>query len=322
MMSELPTAPWENIAVDYHGPLASGDYLLVVIDEYSRFPFVEISKSTSAKSTIPKLDKIFSITGIPSVLKSDNGAPFNSEEFRKFVGHLGISTRHITPEYPQANGLVENFNKMLDKVLSTSFVENRSWKQEMYKFLHIYRATPHLSTGQSPASLLFQRRCFRTRLPELPIFPDDAQVREEDRKNKLITKQYADDKRGVRECRLKEGDVVIVRRRRIRKGTPHYDPKPYEITKKKGNMIVARRDDKEIVRNSSCFKKIDMPASFNYDIDNQVELVPESDREETHDNPVNIQHDEEQLPEEAPVIRRSGRLRQAPEHLKDYVVTS
>ena len=32
---------------------------MVVIDEYSRFPEVEIVTSTSARSTIPKLDAIF-----------------------------------------------------------------------------------------------------------------------------------------------------------------------------------------------------------------------------------------------------------------------
>ena len=77
----LPRGPWENLAVDYYGPLPSGDYVLVVIDEYSRFADIDFTTSTSAKATIPKLDRIFSLYGIPLQLKSDNGAPFNSEMF-------------------------------------------------------------------------------------------------------------------------------------------------------------------------------------------------------------------------------------------------
>ena len=54
-MTPLPSRPWKMPAMDFLGPFPSGDYLLVVIDEYSRFPEVEIVKSTSAKSAIPRL---------------------------------------------------------------------------------------------------------------------------------------------------------------------------------------------------------------------------------------------------------------------------
>ena len=61
--------------MDFLGPLLSEEYPMVVIDEYSRFPEVEIVTSTSTRSTIPKLDTIFAIQGIPDVLKSDNEPP-------------------------------------------------------------------------------------------------------------------------------------------------------------------------------------------------------------------------------------------------------
>ena len=38
---------------------------------------VEIAKSTAATATIPKLDKVFSEFGVPDVIRSDNGPPFN-----------------------------------------------------------------------------------------------------------------------------------------------------------------------------------------------------------------------------------------------------
>ena len=47
-------------------------YLLNAIDEYNRFP---------AHSTIPKLDIIFSMNGIPEVEKLENEYPFQSSEF-------------------------------------------------------------------------------------------------------------------------------------------------------------------------------------------------------------------------------------------------
>ena len=43
-MSQLPDGAWMNISVDFCGPLPSGEYLVVIVDEYSRFPIVEITK--------------------------------------------------------------------------------------------------------------------------------------------------------------------------------------------------------------------------------------------------------------------------------------
>ncbi len=59
-MTELPSHPWQKVGTDFDGSLPSGDYLLVVQDGYSRFPEVEILRSTSASANIPMIDKIFS----------------------------------------------------------------------------------------------------------------------------------------------------------------------------------------------------------------------------------------------------------------------
>jgi len=69
----MPNGPWLTIHADFFGPLPSNDYLLVVIDRYSRYPEVEVIHSTKASAVIPKLDKIFAAHGILQVLKSDNG---------------------------------------------------------------------------------------------------------------------------------------------------------------------------------------------------------------------------------------------------------
>ena len=52
-MTSLPSGPWREVAVDFAGPFPSGDYIMVVTDEFSRFPEVEILTSTSAKVVIP-----------------------------------------------------------------------------------------------------------------------------------------------------------------------------------------------------------------------------------------------------------------------------
>ena len=260
--TQLPNGPWESLAVDYHGPLPSGDYVLVVIDEYSRFAEIDFTKSTSANATIPKLDRIFSSYGIPFQLKSDNGAPFNSKTFSDYCKFMGIRHTTITPLHPRANGLVENFNKMINKVTRTSSIERKCWKQELFKFLRNYRATPHITTGRCPADLLFQTRTYRVRLPELSKFQnDDNQIRERDAKKKLQAKQYADRKSYVKTSSIKVGDLVLARNEKKGKLEPVYDPRPYTVTEKKGTMVTALRASPMhvLTRNTSFFKLLKVP---------------------------------------------------------------
>lgn len=44
----------------------------MITDEFSRYPVVEVTSSTSANATIHVLDKVISAFGIPKVIKSDN----------------------------------------------------------------------------------------------------------------------------------------------------------------------------------------------------------------------------------------------------------
>ena len=43
-MSPLALGPWQELSIDFCGPFPNGDYLLVVTDDFSRYPEVEIIK--------------------------------------------------------------------------------------------------------------------------------------------------------------------------------------------------------------------------------------------------------------------------------------
>ncbi|KAK3083972.1 hypothetical protein FSP39_006106 [Pinctada imbricata] len=254
-MSELPSKPWDEVSVDFFGPIPNGDYIMVVIDDYSRFPVIEIMTSISARTVIPRLDGIFATFGIPSVCKSDNGPPFNGSEFRKFADYLGFKHRKITPLHPEANGLVEKFMQPLQKIIKAANIENKNYRQELHQFLRNYRATPHSTTGISPAEILFSRT-IKTKLPEMPKSPPNSPLRNNDASEKSKNKKYADSKRKGRESSIKEGDQVLVKQRKRDKLTPPFHPKPAKVIRRKKSMITVNHEGKEITRDASHFKPL------------------------------------------------------------------
>ena len=78
-MSILPEHVWDELAMDLFGPLPSGEYLFVIEDIYSRYPFVDLMKITTAPSIINKLERLFAIFGYPNKIRGDNSPPFQSE---------------------------------------------------------------------------------------------------------------------------------------------------------------------------------------------------------------------------------------------------
>ena len=70
------------------------------------------------------------------------------------------------PTTPQANGLVEKFNRSIVKMIHGAIAEKRDPKAEVQKFLTNYRNTPHDTTGKCPSQLLMNR-IIRTKVPAL-----------------------------------------------------------------------------------------------------------------------------------------------------------
>ena len=250
----LPAVPWKTLSADFLGPLPTGELLLVVMDDFSRFPEVEIVSSTASTTVIPKLDSIFARQGIPEILKTDNGPPFHGGELTQFANHLGFHHRKVTPLWPCANGEVERFMAPLMKAIRAAHVEQRSWKQELYTFLRQYRATPHCTTGVSPSEALNQRQ-MRVTLPQLPqqaqTSESDTQLRHRDAANKAKAKAYSDRRRHAKQSDLQVGDTVLVRQPRRNKLSTPYDARPLEIITRSGSMITAQRGDYTITRNAS-----------------------------------------------------------------------
>ena len=237
-MTVLPDNPFDEVSIDF--AYVEGENLLLLIDDYSRFPLVEPVTSTSASAVIPKLDQMFTIFGTPNVVKSDNGPPFNGEDFSKFAKVLEFKHRKVTPLWPRANGEVERFVRTLKKSVKTAKAQGLPWRKEVQVFLRNYRTTPHMTTSVSP-STLFLKRTVRNKLPQVPTAdPVSDIVRKYDSRQKSKMKMYADSKNYVKHSDIKVGDTVLVKRPfNTQKGNTPYIPAPMTVTKVKGTMMTA-----------------------------------------------------------------------------------
>jgi hypothetical protein len=62
--TKLPSRSWTTVEVDFCGPFPNGKYALVVTDQYSRFPEVVFTTTTSFEANRKKLKKIFATHGV------------------------------------------------------------------------------------------------------------------------------------------------------------------------------------------------------------------------------------------------------------------
>ena len=254
---EMPEKPWQTVAADFKGPIGGpkGYYFHLVIDLYSRWPEVSMVKNTSFEKLKPALDKVWSRQGIPEEVIHDGGSPYQSRDWRKYAKRTGFKSVKCTPEHPQANGLAEKFMSTIVKVTHAALAEKKDPKEELQKFLMMYRATPHSSTGKSPSELLLNRK-IRIKVPGIikePQAKEHKEAKEKHKEERRKQKEYADRHRRAKKKRVLVGDEVLLKQTKTTTKPP-WNPQPLKVVKVKGTQVTAKHGQFERTRNIEKFK--------------------------------------------------------------------
>ena len=158
---DIPEGPWRKLGIDYFA--FDGNSYVLICDYFSKFPFLYRAK-TSFWSLRDHLIDLFSIEGYPDEIVSDNGPPFQSKEFAKFLSGLGIKHTTSSPGYPRSNGFIEWHIQTVKNMLSKS--SNTRSFQEVLADLR----TTHIGTGlPSPAEILHGRNLMTRAQAEIDI---------------------------------------------------------------------------------------------------------------------------------------------------------
>lgn len=265
--TELPSKPWEHLAIDFLGPLPSGHNLLVVVDYYSRYIEIEIMKKIDSGETIKRLKIIFARFGFPITLTADNGPQFSSEEFASFCRSNGIKLISTIPYWPQQNGEVERQNRSILKRLIISQNTKSNWIDDLNHYLLMYRSTPHSTTFRSPSEMLFGFN-IRDKLPSISQpYQRDEEAADRDKEKKEKGREYTDKKRNAKESNIETGDEVLAKKvTRTNKLAPVFDPEPMTVIDKRGSEATIKSNEtgKTYRRNVAHLRKTtNKPSRFN-----------------------------------------------------------
>ena len=212
----------------------------------------------------------------------------------------GFHHKKITPRHPKAQGQVEGFNKLINKIATIANHENINVHEATYDMLQAYRETPHPATKKTPYELMMNRKV-RTRLEHVPTDrpAQDVDVRENDGKFKAKTKKYHNKRHRATTHKLAVGQAILVKRDKKRKAQTPYEPHIYIITEIKGSTLTARRigDGHTICKDASRVKQLKSASATQADPeDNEIETpkaqVPPCYENNTHQDEPAIQQAE------------------------------
>ena len=113
---------------------------LIIADYFSKFPYVFPVASAHHFKSINHLRELFAAEGVPTTVMSDNGPPFNGDDFKKFAHEFDFVHTTSSLHFHRTNGFIEAIVKKV-KMPTRKLMDTQMIRQEHY----FSYETPHLS---------------------------------------------------------------------------------------------------------------------------------------------------------------------------------
>jgi hypothetical protein len=142
------------------------NYFLLIVDDHSRFMWVEFLTSKDEAFKCFKRVKVLAETEQECKLRafrSDRGGEFNSIEFTEYCDEHGVKHFTTTPYTPQQNGVVERRNRtvveMARCLLKSKGVPGEFWGEAVATAVHLLNRAPTRSLqGKTPYEAWYKKK--------------------------------------------------------------------------------------------------------------------------------------------------------------------
>jgi len=147
-------ALWDSDLADVSSLHKQNDgvkFLLIAIDVFSRYLFVQTLNNKKHETIIKAFDKIFSSGRIPQRLRTDKGGEFKNRWFKKYTKNKGI-THYVTYNQQKAN-YAERVIRTLKATMYKYFdhMQSHRYLDILQTLVSRYNNSPHRSlAGKSP----------------------------------------------------------------------------------------------------------------------------------------------------------------------------
>jgi hypothetical protein len=153
-----PFAKWGIDFMTCHPHSVGGHgYIIVAIDYFTKWVKGMLTfDNTGNTATLFIFNHIIAHFGVSQAIVIDHGSQFRNFMISKLTEKLGLLHENSTPYYPQANGQVEEINKVLITMLRRMIgIHKTSWHTMLFSALWAYRTSIKSAIGFTPFQLVY-----------------------------------------------------------------------------------------------------------------------------------------------------------------------
>ncbi|GJZ85581.1 retrovirus-related pol polyprotein from transposon TNT 1-94 [Tanacetum coccineum] len=141
-------------------------YILVIVDDYSRFTWVKFlrSKDETSEVVIKFLKQIqVGLNKTVRYIRTDNGTKFVNKDLTEYYERVSIFHQKTVPRTPQQNGIVERWNRTLVEAARTMLILSKAlmflWAEAVATACYTQnRSLIHTRHNKTPYELVHDKK--------------------------------------------------------------------------------------------------------------------------------------------------------------------